>query len=197
LVAPAPARRRQDVSAIRSAATNAAANAATRFRFITGRAGIDQRVLAPEAGVWRWRGKLAGSDRLGQLMGDHLSRTNAEERRVLDLLAFGEPLPVELVAELGSADVLAEAEQHGFVVVEDTPAHPTVRLAHPLYGEVLRAGVPTLAARQYQCALAAAAMAVGWQHRDPMRVASWWLDTAVPSRVIRRCSWRRRTALWR
>ena len=141
------------------------------------RAGIDQKVLAPEAGVWRWRGKLAGSDRLGQLMGDHLSRTNAEERRVLDLLAFGEPLPVELVAELGSADVLAEAEQHGFVVVEDTPAHPTVRLAHPLYGEVLRAGVPTLAARQYQCALAAAAMAVGWQHRDPMRVASWWLDS--------------------
>jgi DNA-binding NarL/FixJ family response regulator len=141
------------------------------------RAGLDQGVLVDRDGRWEWQGSLAGGGRLRELMRDHLAQAGADERRALDLLAFGEPLPLELVAQLGHTAAVAEAERHGFVTTDGTHAAPSVRLAHPLYGEVLRSDVPALAAREHQAVLAAAALAVGWQQRDPLRVALWCLDS--------------------
>ncbi|HEX6425372.1 MAG TPA: LuxR C-terminal-related transcriptional regulator [Acidimicrobiales bacterium] len=143
------------------------------------RAAAAQGVLAREGGRWHWRGALSGSDRLHELMRDHLAQAAPDERRVLDLLAIGEPLPLDLVAHLGHTGAVATAEQHGFVATDDAPAGPHVRLAHPLYGEVLRSEVPAMAAREHQAALADAALAVGWHRHDPLRVAVWCLDGGV------------------
>ncbi len=150
------------------------------------RAGLDAGVLARDGGVWRWRGELAVAGRLADLVGDRLASAEGDEREVLELLAFGEPLPVGIVDELGLRDALAGAERRGFVVVDPGPARgaaaddPTVRLVHPLYAEVLRRTVPTLAARRHQGRLATAAAAVGWHERDPLRVASWWVESGAP-----------------
>jgi DNA-binding CsgD family transcriptional regulator/type II secretory pathway predicted ATPase ExeA len=140
------------------------------------RTAVDQGVLAREGGRWCWRGALSGSDRLHELMRDHLARAGPDERRVLDLLACGEPLPLQLVTHLGHRSAVAAAEEHGFVATDLVPDGPQVRLAHPLYGEVLRAEMPALAAREHQAVLASAALAVGWHDRDPLRVAVWCLD---------------------
>jgi DNA-binding NarL/FixJ family response regulator/type II secretory pathway predicted ATPase ExeA len=143
------------------------------------RAGIDQEVLVEDGGVWRWRGELTGGGRLGELVVDQLGRASTDQRRALELLAFGEPLPIELLAQLGLMDTVAEAEQHGYVVTEERPDGLMVRLGHPLYGEVLRANVRPLTAREHCKRLAAAAEAVGWLDRDPLRVASWWLESGT------------------
>jgi DNA-binding CsgD family transcriptional regulator len=143
------------------------------------RAGLGQGVLALDNGRWRWQGRLAGSDRLVALMSAHMARMGEAERRVTHLVAFGEPVPVEIVRELAPPQALAAAEADGFVAVDESARPPVVRLAHPLYGEVLRDQVPTLTAQEHQRDLAAAAVAHGWHVRDPLQVASWWLASGA------------------
>lgn len=142
------------------------------------RAGLSAGVLARVDGVWHWRGELPVGDRLADLVGARLAQVGADEREVLELLAYGEPLPIEVVDELGRRDALVAAERHALVLVDpgtgDVTA-PTARLVHPLYAEVLRATIPTLAAREHQRRLGDAAAARGWHEREPLRVASWWL----------------------
>jgi DNA-binding CsgD family transcriptional regulator len=140
------------------------------------RAATDQGVLAEDGGTWRWRGALSGSDRLAELMRDRLAGAGADVRRVVELLAFGEPLPLALLDEMGHRDAAGAAEADGFVVLDGPPEGVQVRLAHPLYGELLRASVPELSARGYRRGLAAAALAVGWHDAEPLRVAVWALD---------------------
>ncbi|MGH9214213.1 MAG: AAA family ATPase, partial [Acidimicrobiales bacterium] len=143
------------------------------------RAALAQGILAEVDGSWRWQGALRGSAELNGLIGQHLADAEPDERRLVEQLAFGEPLPVDLVVRLGATEALASAEQHGFVVVETAPPGPAVRLAHPLYGEVLRAAVPLMTARSHRRHLAAAAKECGWGERDPVRVASWWLESGT------------------
>lgn len=141
------------------------------------RAATDQGVLAPAGGVWQWRGNVAGSARLSDLVGDQLGRAGPDERRVVDLTAFGEPLPIDVLRRLEPESALADAERHGYVVTEDDQGGGvTVRLGHPLYGEVLRADALRLTARAHAARLVEAALAVGLQERDPLRVAVWLLD---------------------
>jgi len=63
-------------------------------------------------------------------------------RRVLDLLACGEPLPLAWVEALVDPQAVDAAEADGHVVVEPDGVRTHTRLAHPLYGEVLRAAMP-------------------------------------------------------
>ncbi len=147
------------------------------------RAALAQGVLAREGRHWHWRGALAGSDRLQGLMRDHLAQAGSDERRLLELLAVGEPLPWILIDRLGATGAVQEAEAHGFVAGDDPDRlgdGPTLRLAHPLYGELLRADVPAMAVRGHQAALAEAALVTGWHHQDPLRVAVWALDGGAP-----------------
>lgn len=143
------------------------------------RAALGQGVLVREAGGWRWRGTLAGSARLHELVGDHVDRASPDAKRLLELVALGEPLPLTVVSELAPSEALAAAEQSGLLAVDDGPAGTTVRLAHPLYGEILRTEASTLSAGNHRRQLAATALAVGWQD-DPLRVATWLIDSGTP-----------------
>jgi DNA-binding CsgD family transcriptional regulator len=147
--------------------------------------GLDAGVVVREDGIWTWRGDLAAAGRLADLVGARLAHADEAEREVVELLAFGEPLPLAVVDRLGLRDALGSAEGRGLVTVDRAPAAtddegPSARLVHPLYAEVLRATVPHLAARSHQGRLAAAAAALGRHARDPLRVASWWLASGAP-----------------
>ncbi|MET9227462.1 LuxR C-terminal-related transcriptional regulator [Lentzea sp. NPDC003310] len=108
-------------------------------------------------GVWSLDGPLPLSPRLVELIEAHLAAVPAEERRVLELLAFGEPL-----------DLAASEALDGLVTVTDDG----LRLAHPLYGEVLRAQCPPLRKRNHQRYLASVL-------DDPLRVAVLRLDSGT------------------
>ena len=69
---------------------------------------------------------------------------------------------------LFSSSTLEVAERHGVVVVEKDGRRLTVRLAHPLYGESVRARCPVLRARHIQRQIAAALEATGARRRDDL-----------------------------
>ena len=99
---------------------------------------VDQR--------WRWTGSLAGSDRLKELIADRLGESAGEERRLVELLALGEPLSMSLIEALGLSAELSTAELHGLVTVQEGSDGdgPAVHLVHPIYGEVLRGEISPL-----------------------------------------------------
>lgn len=152
-------------------------------------AGLAQATLTRTAGVWRWKGALPVRSGLVDLISDRIgaggSASNCPAtRQALEMIALGEPLPVEVLEKLGPEEALVPAEQSGIVVVDRQPAGrkgqaagagDAVRLAHPLYSEVLRAELPPFTARSHHRALADAAIATGLHHQDPLRVATWLL----------------------
>lgn len=107
--------------------------------------------------VWSLDGPVPLSPRLVELIEAHLAAVPDEERRVLELLAFGEPL-----------DLAASEALDGLVTVTSDG----LRLAHPLYGEVLRAQCPPLRKRNHQRHLASVL-------DDPLRVAVLRLDSGT------------------
>jgi DNA-binding CsgD family transcriptional regulator len=139
-----------------------------------------QGVLVRSAGVWQWQGRLTGSSRLVELVGDRLGETEPDERRVLELVALGDPLPIQVLSRLAPRPLLAELERRGLLVADDRSPDDgghAMRLAHPLYSEVLRAGLPLLAGQAHRLALAQASIAAGAHEQDLLRVASWLLDS--------------------
>ncbi|WP_416980127.1 LuxR C-terminal-related transcriptional regulator [Streptomyces sp. T028] len=92
-----------------------------------------------------WRGRIPLTPTLRERTAPVLARPCPDERETLDRLAFAEPLP--LAADTLNLHVLERLETDGLIEADDgEPA--TVRLAHPLYGPVLRAAAGRLRARR-------------------------------------------------
>ncbi|MEU5695469.1 LuxR C-terminal-related transcriptional regulator [Actinosynnema sp. NPDC020468] len=115
-------------------------------------------------GVWRLDGSWSVPPRLAELVEERLGTLSDARRRVLELLAFGEPLDVDLF----DPDELEPLSDRGLVAV----AEDGLRLAHPLYGEVLRAGCADVRARNHKRRLAALL-------DDPLRVAVLRLESGT------------------
>ena len=145
------------------------------------RAAEAQGVLVQVGQRWRWTGSLAGSDRLQELIAERLGESAGEERRLVELLAIGEPLSMSLIEALGLSTELSTAELHGLVAVQGGSEGdgPAVHLVHPLYGEVLRGEIRPVRARAHRSALVRAALDLGWERRDPLLVAEWALGSDV------------------
>src|SRR5437763_11213560 len=139
---------------------------------------LDSHSLVNEGGIWRLVGPLTPSDRLVELVETRLSGLTDPQRWLLEVVALGEPLGS---AELRSlADVtLAEAlERHGLLASRVSGRRLEVHLAHPLYGEVLRARLTPLRGRSIASSLARAVEATGARRReDTLRVGTWQLES--------------------
>ncbi|BCL24362.1 LuxR C-terminal-related transcriptional regulator [Streptomyces tuirus] len=97
----------------------------------------------PDTDERAWRGPVPLTTAVRERAAPALGRTCPLERETLDRLAFAEPLPPHLDdLDLGALEVL---ESDGLIEVDD---HAAVRLAHPLYGPVLRAAAGRLRARR-------------------------------------------------
>jgi DNA-binding CsgD family transcriptional regulator len=146
-------------------------------------AGLELGEFTQRDGVWRWQGRFGVTPRLSELIEARLGRLTNGQREVLELLAMAEPLGSWVLDRLtwpGSTEAL---ERLGLVVVEPAGRRLEVRLAHPLYGEVLRHHARTLRVRAVHRELAAALEALGMRRReDLLRVATWHLDADGPGR---------------
>ncbi len=126
------------------------ARCAARFRRLTGGNTLFLRQLLSDqmaagrmrrvAGVWMWDGDVAVSASLSDTVGRQLGRLTPPLALVVDTLSQCEPLPVDLLCDLASREDLVAAEAMGLVTVERTPRALMARLAHPLFGELRRAG---------------------------------------------------------
>ncbi|WP_320065039.1 LuxR C-terminal-related transcriptional regulator [Micromonospora sp. RTGN7] len=131
-------------------------------------------------GVWRWTGRLTLVPTLTELIDTRIGQLTPGVRAVLELVAFGEPLGLHLLYQAVEQADVEIAEERGLIRVEDNDRRTDVRLAHPLYGEVMRRRCPVSRTRRLQARLAELVEAVGTRRRDDLlRVAVWRLDSGT------------------
>ncbi|MGW5153122.1 LuxR C-terminal-related transcriptional regulator [Rhodococcus koreensis] len=109
--------------------------------------------LTEHQGTWEWTGQPVVSPGLADLIDTQIGALPDLVGVVLDLLAVGEPLPEQMLADLTDPDSVETAHAAGLITVEDSGHHP-VRLAHPLYGEARRAKATPLRLKRLRSRLA-------------------------------------------
>ena len=92
------------------------------------------------AGVWMWDGDVAVSQSISDMVGRQLHELTPEVALVVDTLSQCEPLAVDVLCDLVGRGDLESAEQMHLVTIERSGGELMARLAHPLYGELRRAG---------------------------------------------------------
>jgi DNA-binding CsgD family transcriptional regulator len=139
--------------------------------------------LIEELGIWRLAGPLRPSERLVGLVEQRLRTLSGPERRMLELISYGGAIgPAELSEDL----LLVEAlERAGMVDTEMDRRRCVVRLAHPIYGEVVRRLTPAVRIATLARTLAASVEACGARRReDALRVGIWRLDGGGGSSAV-------------
>ncbi len=108
------------------------------------RGALDQGVLGVLHGTWTWTGNLSVAPALIDMLTARLSTIDHDARDLLMLLAFAEPLASGPVVEMRGHEPLERLLRAGVI---DIDADGYVRIAHPMYGEVVRAELtpPTIA----------------------------------------------------
>jgi DNA-binding CsgD family transcriptional regulator len=138
-------------------------------------------------GYWRLTRRPAPSASLVELIGDRLSELADDERHVIELLALGEPLRLRELVSLAGAETTASVEARGMATVEGMGQAGTIRLAHPLYGDVVRASMPVSRAAQTRRELARTVQKrVDRSREDALHIARWLLDAGdtVPTDLM-------------
>jgi DNA-binding CsgD family transcriptional regulator/tetratricopeptide (TPR) repeat protein len=137
---------------------------------------IESGILVADRGIWRLSGSLVKSPRLRDVIDNRLQGLSDPERRVLELVALGEPLELELLSTFADASVVESLEARGLLEGVGNRGLE-VRLAHRLYGEVVRAQLPALRRSGLCRALADAAETSGLEgNQQVLRIAVWRLD---------------------
>jgi DNA-binding CsgD family transcriptional regulator len=141
---------------------------------------------ALKSGSLIWQGEIwqlseewtAGTPRLMDLIDARLARAEPAARRALELLAVCEPVTLtDAEAAAGGLEALTALEEAGFVQVITDRRRTTVMLAHPLYGQALRARLRPTRRRQLLLAQVARTRAHGARrHDDPLHIAGWQLS---------------------
>ncbi|MFE3187710.1 AAA family ATPase [Nocardia sp. NPDC059240] len=94
--------------------------------------------LARRDDLWSWSGGSAVSGTLRELIETRMGALSTELREVVDVLAVGEPLDIELLAALVEEEALEQAMSRGLLRVDHDARQRLARLDHPLYGEARR-----------------------------------------------------------
>ncbi|MEU6252534.1 LuxR C-terminal-related transcriptional regulator [Streptomyces sp. NPDC047043] len=144
--------------------------------------------LRPDTDEWAWRGPVPVPTTVRERTIHALERPRSDERRTLERLAFGEPLPQHM--DDFDLRILEHLEADGLIRIDD---HGTVRLAHPVHGPVLRAAAGRLRARRLartpaHCAAALAAESAALTRRIeqadvralPTPVGEWLAHEGAP-----------------
>jgi DNA-binding CsgD family transcriptional regulator len=134
---------------------------------------VETGALAEEGGIWRLAGGLRPTGRLVELVALRLGDLSGAERAALELLALGEPLGQAELARLADAAAVEELERRGLITSRVDGRRIHVWLAHPVYGDVVRAGISALRERAITRSLADVIEAAGARRReDTLRLAS-------------------------
>jgi DNA-binding CsgD family transcriptional regulator len=140
------------------------------------RGALARQALVRDGDGWRL-GELPTTSGLHELVADHLAGIDDDGRRVVEVLAVAGRLGLADLEAWFDGRVLEALEEGGLVRVTSSGRRTEVALAHPLYGEVLRAQLPVLRTRAVQRQLADRLAAHGTRRReDLVRVALWRLD---------------------
>lgn len=133
---------------------------------------VDSGAIAPRDGRWTVVDAIERSTRVVDLVGERLARLGDAHLRALALVALADPLPAAWVSG-ADLDDLGALEAAGLVTVGDAGAGAEIRIAHPLYGEVLRSTMSPLARRVHLGTLLDRAEGRAIDDRDRLRMVAW------------------------
>jgi DNA-binding CsgD family transcriptional regulator len=143
---------------------------------------LDSGRLTERLGVWQLSGPLATSERLLEVVETRIGELDPSARDVLDALAVWEPMPLSILESVAGAPVLESLNRSSILMTRVDGRRNSVALAHPLYGEALRARMPMLTRRRLLIEHADRIEQFGARRReDPLRIATWRVDAAVPA----------------
>ncbi len=111
--------------------------------------------MLDDDGAWGLAGPLEASPVLREQLGRRLGVLDQQGSSLVAALAIAEMMRLAVVERLAPLSDLAALEEQGLIVI-DTASEPVVRLAHPLYGEVMRAITPTARLHEARRRIAAA-----------------------------------------
>ena len=145
--------------------------------------------LASDGEIWELaEGRMARTPRLVELIGARLRAAGPEGRTVLELLALCEPVPLADAEAVAGMDVLVDLEAAGLIRARTDRGGTDLSLAHPLYAEVIRAGLAPLRRRRLLLDQADRARSDGAARGvDTRRIAAWQLEAtgrAEPALLI-------------
>jgi DNA-binding CsgD family transcriptional regulator len=134
-------------------------------------------VLVRRSGVWSLEGGLRAPPRLRELIQARIAGLDAPAQAAVERLALCQPLGLgQLEAEAGLT-TLEHLDRDGLIVVRNDERRESVRLAHPLHGEVVRTRISALRRRSILLAEAERVESHGARRReDPIRIATWRLE---------------------
>ncbi|MFV2102859.1 LuxR C-terminal-related transcriptional regulator [Micromonospora sp. LOL_024] len=136
--------------------------------------------FAEKYGVWTWTGRLELAPSLTELINIRIGQLTPGVRAVVELVAFGEPLGLRLLHQAAEQHDVECAEERGLISMVESDRRLDVRLAHPLYGELIRRHCPVSRTRRLQAHLADLLENAGKRRReDLLRVARWRLASGT------------------
>lgn len=136
--------------------------------------------LADAGGVWRLSGSLPTSEALRDQVFGRMATLGDEERETLELLAVGEPIGLDLLETMADGAILESLERRGLLRVEQEQRRNTVRLAHPIYGEIVRSSLGRVRHRRLSRRHAEALGSVGVRRRDDAaRLVHFQIDAGM------------------
>ncbi|MGV9712727.1 LuxR C-terminal-related transcriptional regulator [Gordonia sp. NPDC003424] len=109
---------------------------------------LDAGTLAEVNGVWQLRGPTAVPSGLVALLEDRIDSGGEEVVDALKLLALSEPLDVDTLISLSGEDAVEGAEVRGLIRITRDGVVENARFSHPLYGDVIRRRIGTIAGRR-------------------------------------------------
>jgi DNA-binding CsgD family transcriptional regulator len=117
-----------------------------------------------------------GATRLHDLLASRFEGLRAPARELLELLATGEPLELDLLRDVDRRDELEGLRRRHLVTVRAEGRRTVVATSHPLYGEILRGWLPARRRQEVAAVLAARLTPTGLRRRgDGLRAARWQL----------------------
>ena len=160
-----------DTASLRQLANHCRGNPMVLRELVTG--ALDSGALAADGGIWRLRSELRPTARLVELVALRLGNLTDAERAVLELVAVGEPLGQAELARLADGGSVETLERKGLITSLADGRRVQLRLAHPVVGDVVRAGLSALRERALTRPLAEVIETTGVRRReDTLRLAS-------------------------
>lgn len=135
---------------------------------------LEHRNLRRTPAGFRLLGRMAAAPSLERLVEYRLASVEGSDRDALDALALAGEIGLELLADLVGDAVVDDLDRRGLIALRTDRRRLQASLAHPLYGDLLRAELSLLRSRRLRGRLADAVEERGARRRDDrVRLVAW------------------------
>jgi AAA ATPase domain len=135
--------------------------------------------ITARRGVWSLTGRVPADTGLAHLVSVRLDELSAAQREAAEAVALAEPVELAVLERFTDQLAAEQLETLGLLVTSGEDDAETLRIAHPLYAELLLAGLPRTRRRRLAQALVEACEAAGGL--DPVRLALLRLSAGLAS----------------